>query len=605
MDPIPTWVRRLWDMWDLRMLVLLSLTLQIILYIFGNRRKYMTSLWVRIIVWVAYLTADWVATVALGKLSDAMNSQNINDPNNALQGIWAPLLLLHLGGPDTITAYALEDNQLWLRHFLGMLVQVAVAIYAILLSWRHSWFSTLTFPVLVAGIMKYGERTWVLWLASNNQDKNTVPLGCHLKNTAHHTACPDARETLLAHDYLLVFMPHKDKPRSGYMRSYGADDRSKFWEAFEIEMGLIYDLLYTKVPIIYTNAGWIVRAISFSFTITVLVGFFLIIFMEENSQKHYGIVDIALTGVLLVGAFVLEIYAITLILSSEWTLLWLMTQDNLLSQFLRKFPWLVSLHKKRRWSNSVGQFNLLSYCLKDKSPKLRVLKLFHIQEMLDKYSHKTRVDHVPQHLKDKILHFILSTDEITGQKALQDCNCFQELEKYTKSNLDERILIWHTATELLIQDSDTASASVSASTTNNQQRTLSKLLSDYMLYLLVICPSMLPIRYPDLAFSETTKLINLHISAPQQEKLHTFPTRCREDNIVMGPGFEIADILKRKGDDKWEILSSVWVEILCYAAKNCQQDKHAQQLRRGGELLTLVWRLIGQLIEYETEAVDV
>ncbi|KAE9447883.1 hypothetical protein C3L33_20212, partial [Rhododendron williamsianum] len=159
MDPIPAWVRRLWDEWDLRLLVLLSLALQIILSLFGNRRKYISSPWISILLWSAYLMADWVATVALGKLSDA----EVNyDNGNTLGAIWAPLLLLHLGGPDTITAFSLEDNRLWLRHLFGLGVQVSVAVYVILMSWKHSWFSIMSIPALVAGFIKYGERTWVL-----------------------------------------------------------------------------------------------------------------------------------------------------------------------------------------------------------------------------------------------------------------------------------------------------------------------------------------------------------------------------------------------------------------------------------------------------------
>ncbi|KAK1577305.1 hypothetical protein Q3G72_020545 [Acer saccharum] len=42
------------------------------------------------------------------------------DANTELTAFWAQFLLLHLGGPVTITAYALEDNELWLRHFLGL-----------------------------------------------------------------------------------------------------------------------------------------------------------------------------------------------------------------------------------------------------------------------------------------------------------------------------------------------------------------------------------------------------------------------------------------------------------------------------------------------------
>ncbi|GMP55306.1 hypothetical protein CsSME_00020162 [Camellia sinensis var. sinensis] len=60
-----------WDAWVVRMLVLLSLTLQIILFVFGKYRKNMSSQWINGIVWLAYIMADLVATFALGKLSCA------------------------------------------------------------------------------------------------------------------------------------------------------------------------------------------------------------------------------------------------------------------------------------------------------------------------------------------------------------------------------------------------------------------------------------------------------------------------------------------------------------------------------------------------------
>ncbi|KAK4837981.1 hypothetical protein QYF36_010072 [Acer negundo] len=90
--------RKLWKEWDLRAMVLLSLTLQILLSIL-----------------------DSVATFALGILSSNItdmygdNTKSI-DGNTQLTAFWAPFLLLHLGGPDSITAYTLEDNELWLRH---------------------------------------------------------------------------------------------------------------------------------------------------------------------------------------------------------------------------------------------------------------------------------------------------------------------------------------------------------------------------------------------------------------------------------------------------------------------------------------------------------
>ena len=149
------------------MLVLVSLTLQLSLLHFGSRRRYSVKTWSRVFLWLAYLGADSVATVALGVISNNKRNRNSCDCNdsqvqNELVAFWAPFLLLHLGGQDTITAYAVQDNELWLRHLLGLAVQSGVALYIFLLSWKVSWLSFLTIPMFLAGFIKYAERTWVL-----------------------------------------------------------------------------------------------------------------------------------------------------------------------------------------------------------------------------------------------------------------------------------------------------------------------------------------------------------------------------------------------------------------------------------------------------------
>lgn len=49
------------------------------------------------------------------------------------------------------------------------------------------------------------------------------------------------------------------------------------------------------------------------------------------------------------------------------------------------------------------------------------------------------------------------------------------------------------------------------------------------------------------------------------------------------------------GQAKWETISEVWVEMLCYAASHCEWTQHGHQLRRGGELLTHVYLIMSHL----------
>ena len=151
------------------MLVLVSLTLQLSLLHFGSRRRYSVKTWLRVFLWLSYLVADSVATFALGVISRNCNDSQLQ---NELIVFWAPFLLLHLGGQDTITAYALQDNELWLRHLLDLVVQSGVALYIFFMSLKVSSLSFLTIPVFLAGFIKYAERIWAL--NSANYDSMTA-----------------------------------------------------------------------------------------------------------------------------------------------------------------------------------------------------------------------------------------------------------------------------------------------------------------------------------------------------------------------------------------------------------------------------------------------
>lgn len=178
MQIFPESLMKLWNEWQLRIMILLSLSIQIVLIIFGTRRRNTSNNWVRILVWMTYLAADWAATVSLGILSNNLGDSVDTFPHaqSAITTFWAPFLLLHLGGPDSITAYSLEDNELWLRQLLGLCFQVGVTFYVFLKSWTGAnlMFSFLSIPLFIAGIIKYGERTWALRSASSNYFRDSL-----------------------------------------------------------------------------------------------------------------------------------------------------------------------------------------------------------------------------------------------------------------------------------------------------------------------------------------------------------------------------------------------------------------------------------------------
>jgi hypothetical protein len=130
-----------WEEWQLRILVLGSLFLQYFLFVAATLRKRRTLPWFRFLTWLAYLGSDALAIFALATLFTRHRKREwaankARDGGGAgLEVLWAPILLLHLGGQDGITAHSIEDNQMWKRHVLTAMSQVISA--------RIMWFCSL------------------------------------------------------------------------------------------------------------------------------------------------------------------------------------------------------------------------------------------------------------------------------------------------------------------------------------------------------------------------------------------------------------------------------------------------------------------------------
>ncbi|KAL6880367.1 hypothetical protein ACP4OV_011932 [Aristida adscensionis] len=157
--------------WEIRVVVLLSLLLQTILIFAGPMRKRSSSTVTRSAIWSCYLLADLALGLLLNNLGNIGGGSGKN--NDAAGGsspfifaFWTPFLLLHLGGPDTITAYSVEDNELWNRHFIGLLFELFSATIIILCSMDGNHLIPATALVFVAGVIKYGERTYSLYSGS-------------------------------------------------------------------------------------------------------------------------------------------------------------------------------------------------------------------------------------------------------------------------------------------------------------------------------------------------------------------------------------------------------------------------------------------------------
>uniref|UniRef100_A0A0D9XGP6 DUF4220 domain-containing protein n=1 Tax=Leersia perrieri TaxID=77586 RepID=A0A0D9XGP6_9ORYZ len=168
-----------WDEWQLRILVLGSLAIQWFLLLTAPMRKYTIPHWLRTFIWLAYISSDALAIYALATLFNrhasattaTRRSHCIN--GSVLEVLWAPVLLIHLGGQQEMSAYNIEDNELWRRHTVTLVSQVTVAIYAVYKSWPANGGDTrlLASAILlfIIGVLSFTERPWALRRASINR----------------------------------------------------------------------------------------------------------------------------------------------------------------------------------------------------------------------------------------------------------------------------------------------------------------------------------------------------------------------------------------------------------------------------------------------------
>jgi hypothetical protein len=136
-----------WDEWQLRILVLGSLGFQWFLVLVVPLRNYTVQRWIRACIWLVCICADVLAIYALVTLLyrqaagrwinglDDYYSWAQQGRSLTLEALWAPLLLVHLGGREELTANNMEDTALWVRHAA---VLVTVTVYAFFNSLRDN-----------------------------------------------------------------------------------------------------------------------------------------------------------------------------------------------------------------------------------------------------------------------------------------------------------------------------------------------------------------------------------------------------------------------------------------------------------------------------------
>ncbi|KAF3452909.1 hypothetical protein FNV43_RR03342 [Rhamnella rubrinervis] len=641
---MPRRLKDFWDEWGIEMLVAVSCVMHIVLTLFGSRRKQIKNILVRFIIWSAYLLSDYVVTVIFGKLTIIPVSDSTREiTDSELRALLAPLLLVQLGSRDAITAYSIEDNRLGLRQILSLFAQCNAVFWILFRCWTNSPVSYLYLPLLMAGFIKYGENVWALSTALTGSSGLTIT---EFDEEGHvpkifkdlPTDIPNQKMITTAYYRFVCLKPHIDnwlyKPLYQVSVEYTSIDRYTSQEKFRItdlELGFMYDVLYTKFPVIYTWIGLALRLIS-SITLFSISIAFCILF--KDSFVYY--INAGFTFVVLGVILTLECYQIYMLVFSDWAIVGMVKHRSkpAAMRFLRALA--PQSSKRKRWSNKLDQFNLINYCLDQKkydylTKLLSFTRFFKFQGWdteIKKYLCKSTSVRIYEEFKEMLIQEMKKVDEKRGSKpvdkrgtwALIRSSFNNESAEMLKRSVEDRdfdksIVIWHLATEICYHNSDTDQKRNPTSKIE-----MGRLLSNYMMYLLAVQSQMLCITTSDIVFDHACEILteflttSAHGDYSKNTRDDIVSKACkdlREGNFVRERGGKtmvtedwkvledsrnvsehLTSLHGDHEDAMWELICSVWVEMLCFAATNCPADNHSEQLRRGGEIVTHVWLLL-------------
>ncbi|XP_040376328.1 uncharacterized protein LOC121053460 [Oryza brachyantha] len=641
---------RWWEEWQLRVLALSSLFLQLFLFVSATFRKYRIPPLLRSCVWLAYLGGDALAIYALATVFNRHRQHaqatigggseghywgragSSSSASSMLEVMWVPVFLVHLGGQDSITAYNIEDNELWARHAVAMSSQAAVAVYVFWRSWSVAGGQvperSPALSLFAAGFLKLGERLWALRRASITRlaavrssaaCRSNDPLESYayvqqardyVQKVRQATPSHDRRSVVVIHPLverelqddlmeLFIDFPAPYRRRLRYLKSFMALGDNKAYEELCMLLDIAFQFFYTKKEAAYTIVGVYLR------TFSLLLGIAAIASFNDSNKDGFHSSDVVVSYILLCSTLVLEICALVWLADLRFVpsgklvpeMQRTVTQFNLIGfvAFVAGSRWLTAARWIMGMLFGCKDFNYVDasqYC----HPHHR-------------WSTPAITKFIRGHLRDGWVGLYSSDDyrrfnDRRGQWTLQREYLQDKLGwSVTKLPFDEAVLIWHIATDICLdhyRDHPIDAADERASAAARE-------ISDYMMYLLLFQAEMLmPGTQRSLfaaACGEIERTLGQDRRRLSKSELVRRIAAPPPAAAAVAPGGHLEAARRLAGEmtqmndtrRALSIISGVWVEMICYSASRCRGFLHAKSLGAGGEFLTVVWLLLHRM----------
>ena len=411
------------------------------------------------------------------------------------------------------------------------------------------------------------------------------------------------------------------------------DDHERAFRVIELELGFLYDLFYTKYPVLFAKGLPLLRNFEF---IIVIIGCWVAVsnlknYQDLDSDVHLMTtgghnLDALLTGVVLVAILFMEIVQFFVVNFSDWAKVqWLcyyvkkpLFRNKCMEMIIR-----IICHRKllKPWDRKLSQYSLLESF--SHNPSILLYNRWTSPYIDKPRNGLKRSAHVklPMGVKKAIIHSLKTSGQrLTNGVASLQRNGVHVLLSWACElpTTTHVIMVWHIAT-ILCELNLSSQVIVTGEQVNQQRKSedfiVATKLSKYCAYLVAFAPRLLP-DHPYI-----TEFIFDHVVVEAREKLkgceksicQKMFNLCKDDRkkrifekmLTLGKedgnqeiieqGAVLAKDLLEKIDDngrRCKILAELWTEMMLFVAPSDDETAHAEHLAIGGEFVTHLWALL-------------
>uniref|UniRef100_A0A0E0QE60 DUF4220 domain-containing protein n=1 Tax=Oryza rufipogon TaxID=4529 RepID=A0A0E0QE60_ORYRU len=520
----------------------------------------------------SYVSADSLAIFVLGHLALHING---------LVLFWAPFMLLHLGGQETITAFSMEDNMLWKRHLLTLATQVGLAAYVVGKQWQGD--KQLLAPmvlIFISGTIKYACRTSALMFTA----EQTTPgsnLGMQAKgwsaNWKHYSTNNWMMNEVHTYNellweanagwtlymaFLMDMTPLISRPETYSLQGLLSKEHRVYvsYKLAELQLSIVYDYFYTKLGVYFEPEERLNGRFA---QLATLGSTFAALFLFARGNFSYDRADIVVSYILLSGAFILEILSVFIVVSSFWAYFMATVSDFLCTRchdVIFSIVKLVHPESKPQWSQKLAQYNLIIGCIKQKRAAAGSCLLKCMKRVIGiQPSTMTHVD-ISHELKKLVLDKLLQVGSRLHPDDVWDISKFTG--QWAKLELMRSKLHTESSSRARLQHG-ILSGNDGHMRLRNAQEFIVECLED---------------RQEALDQDAVVRSVAAKIDNLTEDFEHPRILTAVEPVLIQS-GQLAKELLKMKeANDRWDIIMNVWMEMLCYMAFHCGPGFHNKQV---------------------------